>query len=245
MPPSSSKISKMVECMMCARPLRVKLLGNHLMNQHKVGPDQLGLVAKWHLNKKCLKLAKKVKIGTQKKVKNCHKKPMKRSSLKKRFEDAMSGEYFGMDVFSKLLMDVSRDYHTSIINRGIEDKEIEKTFNDASILNADYKGDLKFKVNRSSQKLEKSFSNDTIRLLDDSPMAMEEKGLLTATLSESVFLPIQDLTTMNEDKTMNVSLTKKTNVSKLKASKATKMKTSTPRQTKKRVLRINKKSIQE
>ena len=40
----------------------MKLLGNHLMNQHKVGPDQLGLVAKLHLNKKCIKLAKKVKI---------------------------------------------------------------------------------------------------------------------------------------------------------------------------------------
>ena len=62
------------------------------MNQHKVGPDQLGLVAKLHLNKKCIKLAKKVKIGTQKKVKNCHKKPMKRSSLKKRFEDAICHE---------------------------------------------------------------------------------------------------------------------------------------------------------
>ena len=42
----------------------------------------------------------------------------------------MRGEYFGMDVFSKLLMDVSRDYHTSNIIREIEDKEIEKTFND-------------------------------------------------------------------------------------------------------------------
>ena len=155
----------------------------------------------------------------------------------------MRGEYFGMDVFSKLLMDVSRDYHTSNIIREIEDKEIEKTFNDASILNADYKGDLKFKVNLSSQKLEKSISNDTSSLLDESPS--EEKGLLTATLSESVFLPIQDLTTMNEDKTLNVSLTKKTNVSKLKASKATKMKTSTPRQKKKRVSRINKKNNQE
>ena len=129
---SSPKISKMVECIMCSRPLRVKLLGNHLMNQHKVGPDQ----------------------------------------------------------------------HTS-------------------------------------------------SLLDESPS--EEKGLLTATLSESVFLPIQDLTTMNEDKTLNVSvtkktnvsLTKKTNVSKLKASKATKMKTSTPRQKKNRVARINKKNNQE
>ena len=155
----------------------------------------------------------------------------------------MRGEYFGMDVFSKLLMDVSRDYHTSNIIREIEDKEIEKTFNDASILNADYKGDLKFKVNLSSQKLEKSISNDTSSLLDESPS--EEKGLLTATLSESVFLPIQDLTTMNEDKTLNVSLTKKTNVSKLKASKATKMKTSTPRQKKNRVARINKKNNQE
>ena len=123
--------------------------------------------------------------------------------------------------------------------------------NDASILNADYKGDLKFKVNLSSQKLEKSISNDTSSLLDESPS--EEKGLLTATLSESVFLPIQDLTTMNEDKTLNVSvtkktnvsLTKKTNVSKLKASKATKMKTSTPRQKKNRVARINKKNNQE
>ena len=91
-------------------------------------------------------------------MKNCHKKPMQRSSLKKRFEDAISSQYFDMDIFSKLLMDVSRDYHMSKINRGIEDQEIDNTFNDALILNVDYhyQGDLKFRINVSSQKMEKS-----------------------------------------------------------------------------------------
>ena len=163
---------------------------------------------------------------------------MERSSLKKRFEEAIKDQYFSMDVFSKLLMDVSRDYHTSKINRGIEEQEVEKTFHDASVLNdssADYKGDLKFKINVSSQKVQKLESNlDTSKLLDES---LIQKGLFTATnlnesLSES-FLPSQN-------STLNESITKKTNVSKLKASRATKVKTSTPKQ-KKTVPRKHKK----
>ena len=148
----------------------------------------------------------------------------------------MRGEYFGMDVFSKLLMDVSRDYHMSKINRGIEDQEIDNTFNDASILNVDYhyQGDLKFRINVSSQKMEKSTSNNTSKLLDESFI---EKGLYTTTLSESVFLPDKNLTL---DESMDV--TRKTNVSKVKGSKEAKMKTSTPRQKKKTV---SKKKIKD
>ena len=228
--------SKMVDCIMCARTLRVKILGNHLMNQHKVGRDEVAIVASMHLDKKCKKATKKLLKGTQKKlkVKNCHKKPMERSSLKKRFEDAIRGQYLNMDIFSKLLMDVSRDYHMSKINRGIEDQEIDKTFNDASIVNADYQGDLKFRINVSSHKMEKSTPNDTSKLLDESFI---EKGLYTTTLSESVFLPDKNLTL---DESMDV--TRKTNVSKVKGSKEAKMKTSTPRQKKKTV---SKKKIKD
>ena len=141
----------------------------------------------------------------------------------------MRGEYFGMDVFSKLLMDVSRDYHMSKINRGIEDQEIDNTFNDALILNVDYhyQGDLKFRINVSSQKMEKSTSNNTSKLLDES--IIEEKGLITTSLSESVFLSGQNLKILDES--MDVSM--KTNISKMKGSKALRMKTSTPRLKKK------------
>ena len=125
--------------------------------------------------------------------------------MKKRFEDAIRGQYLSMDIFSKLLMDVSRDYHMSKINRGIEDQEIDKTFNDASILNDDYQGGLKFKINVSSQKMEKSTSHDTSKLLDES---LIEKGLYTKTLSESVFLPGQHLTLLDE----SMDVTRKTNV---------------------------------
>ena len=228
--------SKMVECIMCAKYLRVKLLGNHLMNQHKITHDRVAMVAKMHINKKIKKVVKKQMLTKKLKMKNCYKKPMERSSLKKRFEDAIKDQYFSMDVFSKLLMDVSRDYHTSKINRGIEEQEVEKTFHDASVLNessADYKGDLKFKINVSSQKVQKLESNlDTSKLLDES---LIQKGLFTTTsLDESVFLPSQNSTLMN------ASVTKQTNVSKLKASRATKVKTSTPKQ-KKTVPRKHKK----
>ena len=226
----------MVSCLMCSRPLRLKLLGNHLLNKHQVEQDQLELVANWHLNKKCIKLAKEVKMGAKKiKMKNCHKKPIKRSKLKKRFDDAMRGEHFGVDGFSKLLMDVSRDYHTSNINR--KNEKTGNSFRKAD----DYKGDLKFKINLSSQKMEKSFSDDTSRLLDESPDGDEEKGSLTTTLSESVFLPNQNSTSLKDSE--DVSLAKKTNVSKLKARKATRMKTSTQRQKKKSVK--NQKNTQE
>ena len=227
--------SEMVDCIMCAKNLRVRLLGNHLENQHNIEHSRVGLVARMHVNKKIKKVVKKQMLPKKLKMKNCHKKPMERSSLKKRFEDAIKDQYFSMDVFSKLLMDVSRDYHTSKINRGIEDQDVEKTFHDASVLNdssADYKGDLKFKINVSSQKVQKLESNlDTSKLLDES---LIQKGLFTTTnLDESVFLPSQN-------STLNESITKKTNVSKLKASRATKVKTSTPKQ-KKTVPRKHKK----
>ena len=216
-------MSQSTSCFMCEKILRVKLLGNHLMNQHNVSATQVGTVARMHLNKKIKKVVKKQSASKKLKIKNCHKKPMERSSLKKRFEDAIQEQYFSMDVFSKLLMDVSRDYHSSKINRGIEDEQIEKTFNDASILNesnAEYRGDLRFKINVSSQKVEKVEGLDTSKLLDES---LIQKGLLITNLNESCFLPGQNSTMMNE------SMTKQTNVSKLKTSRAMKLKTSTPK----------------
>lgn len=217
----------MVDCIMCARNLRVRILGNHLLNQHKVGQDQVGLLATMHLDKKCKKVAKKLMVTEEKiKVKMCHKKPMKRASLKKLFESSISRQTFNMDVFSKLLMDVSREYHTSNINR-----EIEETLNDASVDNGDYKGDLKFRINVSSQKIEKSTSNNTSSLLGE--LSTTEKKLSTSTLSESVFQPNHNSTLLDEGM--------ETNISKLKSSKAAKVNPSIPRQKKKAVSRKNKK----
>ena len=101
-----------------------------------------------------------------------------------------------MDVFSN-------------INRGIEE-----TFNDASVHNVEYKGNLKFRINVSSQKIEKSTSNNTSSLLEESHNA--EKELFTSTLSESVFQSNHNSTFL--DKSMD--FTKKTNISKMKSPKA-------------------------
>ena len=204
----------MVDCIMCARTLRVRLLGNHLMNRHKVCQDQVGMVATLHLDNKCKKVTMKLMVTEEKiKVKKCHKKPMKRSSLKKLFEDSIRRH---MDAFSN-------------INRGIEE-----TFNDASVHNVEYKGDLKFRINVSSQKIEKSTSNNTSSLLEESHNA--EKELFTSTLSESVFQSNHNSTFL--DKSMD--FTKKTNISKMKSPKAKTKKTSTPRQKKKAVTKKNK-----
>ena len=122
-------------------------------------------------------------------MKKCHKKPMKRQSLKMHFENAIQDSQLSISVFSQLLMDVSRDYHKSKINRGIEDEDIKKTFSNSSLLNAsqDLKGDLKMKINVSSQKVEKlDDSSNTSKLLDESLIQKEEET--QNTLTENIFL---------------------------------------------------------
>ena len=160
------------------------------MNQHGIDRDNIERVIRLHFSKKFNKFLKRQQNGVQTlKMKKCHKKPMKRQSLKMHFENAIQDSQLSISVFSQLLMDVSRDYHKSKINRGIEDEDIKKTFSNAPLLNAsqDLKGDLKMKINVSSQKVEKlDDSSNTSKLLDESLIQKEEET--QNTLTENIFL---------------------------------------------------------
>ena len=177
----------LVQCVLCKEEVRTRIFKNHLMNQHGIDKDNIERVIRLHFSKKFNKFLKRQQNGVQTlKMKKCHKKPMIRASLKTHFENAIQDSQLSISVFSQLLMDVSRDYHKSKINRGIEDEDIKKTFSNASLLNAsqDLKGDLKMKINVSSQKVEKL--DDSSKLLDESLIQKEEET--QNTLTENIFL---------------------------------------------------------
>ena len=180
----------LVQCVLCKEEVRTRIFKNHLMNQHGIDKDNIERVIRLHFSKKFNKFLKRQQNGVQTlKMKKCHKKPMIRASLKTHFENAIQDSQLSISVFSQLLMDVSRDYHKSKINRGIEDEDIKKTFSNASLLNAsqDLKGDLKMKINVSSQKVEKlDDSSNSSKLLDESLIQKEEET--QNTLTENIFL---------------------------------------------------------
>lgn len=183
----------LVQCVLCKEEVRTRIFKNHLMNQHGIDRDNIERLIRLHFSKKFNKFLKRQQNGVQTlKMKKCHKKPMIRASLKTHFENAIQDSQLSISVFSQLLMDVSRDYHKSKINRGIENEDIKKTFSNASLLNAsqDLKGDLKMKINVSSQKVEKvEDSSNTSKLLDETLIQKElTKEETQNTLTENIFL---------------------------------------------------------
>ena len=225
-------LSKFIDCVFCSQSVRCRIFVNHLVNQHKVTEEQINSITRMHLDKKFKNVLKRKRGIHKNKTERCHKKPMGRTGLKKRFEDAIREQNLNMVVFVKLLRDVSIVFHKSKMNRkneGIQAEDIEKVFHDASLLNesmVDYKGDLKFKINAKEDtvekledvnNLEKVENDNSIKILEES--LLEEDSLIgTNTLNFYQFYN---------------SLAKNCEAGRLKSpGSATKMKTSTPKQKK-------------
>merc|ERR1712133_269179 len=118
---------KSVQCIMCPKSLKVRLIANHLQNVHKIEQKSVLLFSKLQLKvyKKFNKvLQKKEKKSSCQRLKE--KRQSERTKLLNKFETCIQNQYLNEDLFSKLLLDVSMKYHQRrITNRPMDYDDIK------------------------------------------------------------------------------------------------------------------------
>merc|ERR1712126_710801 len=118
---------KSVQCMMCPKNLKVRLIANHLQNIHKIEQKSVLLFSKLQLKgyKKFNKvLKKKEKKSSCQRLKE--KRLSERTKLLNKFETCIQNQYLNEDLFSKLLLDVSLKYHQRrIANKPVDYDDIK------------------------------------------------------------------------------------------------------------------------
>merc|ERR1712189_167936 len=138
MPPHKTSVS----CQLCSKNIRIRLLGNHLENQHKIEKQNLDVFCK-------KELSGSTRIS-------------EKSKLMEQFQKCLQSEYLNIDVFNKMLIDVSMEYHQKrLIKEASNTKDvnhydsIDKTLNET--LNDSKQGsDLKLTINLKDRTVTKT-----------------------------------------------------------------------------------------
>ena len=135
----SSKQS--VQCIMCPKIIKIRLIANHLQNIHKIEHKSVLSFSKLQLggHEKLNKvLKKKEKKSTCQRIKE--KRHSQRTNLLNKFETCIQNQYLNEDIFSKLLLDVSMKFHQNrqrIMNKpmGYDDSHHKDVKKDETIEN--------------------------------------------------------------------------------------------------------------
>merc|ERR1711874_899485 len=154
-----------LKCKMCSLTIRTKILANHLENKHNIARDNLKKFCdiQFQNEDKALKL----NISQTSTVKKDKKKvKSEKLKLKKRFQNSLRDQYMNMDVFTKMLMDVSFEYHEKRLDsprepseRADESSAIDET--NPVKKQAGEKSDLKLRINLKEKKVIKSNTKKT------------------------------------------------------------------------------------
>ena len=175
-----------VTCVMCTRTIKIKLLANHLSNVHRVEADNLENFCKLQLfgYKTLTKvLKKKQNKKSSKKQLKVAKNISEKGRLQSKFERSIREQFFSMDVFSKMLMDVSREYHESRVTGGDMDDDVINRSLEAAKLEDSTEGEhntssgtLNFRINLKEQRMTQAPLNKS----------MEESIIKTPLISSKI-----------------------------------------------------------
>merc|ERR1719221_197910 len=155
-----------IKCKMCGLTIRTKILGNHLENKHNIASDNIKKFCdiQFQNEDKALKL----NINHTSTVKKDKKKvKSEKLKLKKRFQDSLRDQYLNMDVFTKMLMDVSFEYHEKRLDspgEPLAGKDQPSARDQTNSVNkqSGEKSDLKLRINLKEKKVIKNNSKKPV-----------------------------------------------------------------------------------
>ena len=152
-----------VHCLICGAEVRTKILANHLQNKHSVAPDQITKFCSIQLERQTAKgLHQNSSPGIVKKDKK--KDKSEKRKLKKRFQDSLRDQYLNLDVFTKMLMDVSFEYHEKRLSSPGEPEEVlKKEIKEEYDQHSSDKSDLKIRINLKEKKVMESNTKKTVK----------------------------------------------------------------------------------
>lgn len=166
-------------CMLCAKTVKLRILANHLQNVHNIEDSKLKQMCKLHLYG-CKKFKKHLKKKEQL-TEGSRKRFSERTKLLSRFEKAMQEQYCNMDVFTKMLMDVSMQYHGKRLGEDTTKDENKLSSGDDLQLTP---SSFKLKINLKEKKVENVV--DSVLSKSFVPEIKEKKELENPILSKSL-----------------------------------------------------------
>ena len=143
-----------LKCLMCGLTIRTKILANHLENKHNIARD--------NIKKFCdIQFKNEDRVLKQNIIQNSNVKKNVKSEklkLKKRFKDSLRDQYLNLDVFTKMLMDVSFEYHEKRLDSpgepavGRDEPSLTEKQNPVG-KQSEEKSDLKLRINLKEKKV--------------------------------------------------------------------------------------------
>merc|ERR1719219_1685992 len=110
---------------MCGLTIRTKILANHLENKHNIARDNIKRFCDIQFQNEDRVLRQNIVQNSAVK-KDKKKDKSEKRKLKKRFQDSLRDQYLNLDVFTKMLMDVSFEYHEKRLSSPGEPEEVLK-----------------------------------------------------------------------------------------------------------------------
>jgi len=143
-----------VRCIMCGSTVRMKILANHLENKHSIAPANIKRFCSIQMENETKVLPQSSTPNHVKKSKDKKKDKSEKKKLKKRFQDSIRDQYLNLDVFTKMLMDVSFDYHEKRLSSPGESQQALQS-EEVKPLNKTPGGnpDLKIRINLKEKKV--------------------------------------------------------------------------------------------
>ena len=156
-----------LRCMMCGLTIRTKILANHLENKHNIARDNVKKFCDIQFQNEDRVLKQNIiQNATVKKDKKTVKSEKRK--LKKRFQDSLRDQYLNLDVFTKMLMDVSFEYHEKRLDSpGEPSVRREESFlsKEPNQVNkqSEEKSDLKLRINLKEKKVIQNNTNKSVK----------------------------------------------------------------------------------
>ena len=156
-----------LKCLMCGLTIRTKILANHLENKHNIARDNIKRFCDIQFQNEDRVLRQNIVQNSAVK-KDKKKVKSEKSKLKKRFQDSLRDQYLNLDVFTKMLMDVSFEYH----EKRLDSPEETQVRRDEPPLNekpkavnkqSEEKSDLKLRINLKEKKVMQNNAKKSVK----------------------------------------------------------------------------------
>ena len=168
---------KSVECIMCSKSVKIRLIANHLANHHQI-QENLQNFCKLQLKgqKKLKKALKKKEKETSCWKSSKGKRQSEKEKLLHKFEKCLQEQYLDIDVFNKMLMDVSFSYHKSrVTNKPMDyDDAIDMNMSE-SIEKKSSDNNLKLTINLKERKVISKTNPEDLQEKQKSASNLENK----------------------------------------------------------------------
>lgn len=142
-----------LKCLMCGLTIRTKILANHLENKHNIARDNIKKFCDIQFQNEDRALKRNI-FETSSVKKDKKKVKSEKLKLKKRFQDSLQDQKLNLDVFTKLLMDVSFEYHEKRVESA-GDLPVRSEENKSNPVQkpSQEKSDLKLRINLKEKKV--------------------------------------------------------------------------------------------